>query len=212
MTSVNPFIKGKVQYYFYSAYSYWIPQHSFKEAGQTSWEQWSRKQCKSTTRRRKSQPWHSDHVTEITSLASNMTWQDAFCLHTLLSNPVLHAHTTNPYYNLGYISISTNPSLLPDWLNTGPSFSHVIYIATGSTPWIFRLTLTLTLRKIHFLPALEALFLLGRFLLFATDSRISKGSGAQEKLKNLTPTSESVQQQNQLNTHPLVWVNKQNWC
>lgn len=71
---------------------------------------------------------------------------------------------------------------------------------------------TLTLRKIHLLPALEALFLLGRFLPFATDSRINKGSGAQEKLKNLTPTSESVQQLNQLNIHPLVWVNKQNWC
>lgn len=139
MTSVNPFIKGKVQCYFYLAYSYWIPQHSFEEAGQTSWEQWSRTQRKPTTRRRKSQLWHSHHATEITSLATNLTWQDAFHLHSLLSNPVLHSPTTNPYYNLGYVSSSTNPSLLPDWLNTGPSFSHVIYIATGSTPWIFRL-------------------------------------------------------------------------
>lgn len=48
--------------------------------------------------------------------------------------------------------------------------------------------------KIHLLPTLEvaARFLHSRFLLLATDSRINKGSRVQEKLKNLTPTSESV--------------------
>lgn len=49
-------------------------------------------------------------------------------------------------------------------------------------------------RKIHLFPTLDvaATFLQSRFLLFATDLKINKRSRAQEKLKNLARTSESV--------------------